>query len=70
MDLDFGEVICNKCNGQGWFENQLKDVMNTNKLLRKAKFSWCSKCSRKGKLTWLEQVFGKNFAKIKYPVNN
>lgn len=46
MILNEGEVICDKCNGTGfWGENDLKEHQ-------------CYKCLGKGKLDWVTNVMG------------
>lgn len=48
MKLNPGDVICNKCNGEGI----IKSCSIGNKML-------CSKCYGTGKLDWIENIVGK-----------
>lgn len=48
VDEDYGEVLCNKCNGLGI-------IQNCNGFSTK-----CDKCDGVGKLDWIEQIVGKN----------
>ena len=49
MNLKPGEILCDECNGTGevnLFPNQV--------------FNLCPKCLGNKKLTWTENIFGKN----------
>jgi Pyruvate/2-oxoacid:ferredoxin oxidoreductase delta subunit len=59
--LEEGEVLCNKCNGEGvaW--------RVTTKTIQDKESVECKKCQGSGKLNWLENMMGgkKNDEKIK-----
>jgi len=48
INLEPGEVICDKCNGSGMVENKYSD-----------QYLFCPKCYGEKKLTWTEAIFGK-----------
>jgi len=49
LELNNGETICNVCNGVGY-----------SKYHERAKeYRWCDKCKGTGKLTWIEEILGK-----------
>jgi hypothetical protein len=48
-DLKEGEVICNKCDGEGVILHYIPEVMDYT----------CPKCQGCGKLDWIENVVGK-----------
>ena len=52
MELEEGEIICDKCRGSGneaTFENKPDYRV----------YSLCDKCKGKGKLDWIEVIVGK-----------
>jgi DnaJ-class molecular chaperone len=54
FDKSTGDIICDMCDGRGFLRtNDYED--NENGIYWVA----CPKCDLTGKLTWIEQVFGK-----------
>lgn len=52
MKLEPGEIICENCNGKGKIEVQFEENGSMIPVP-------CFKCDGTGKLTWIENVFGK-----------
>ena len=50
-DLNEGEVICNKCNGE-----RALDVLSNPELMME-----CPKCKGAGKLDWIQNIMGKHY---------
>jgi hypothetical protein len=50
--LNEGEVLCNRCHGEGL-------IMKFNIKLKTTKEMWtCKKCAGDGKLSWLDNMMG------------
>jgi hypothetical protein len=53
MKLKEEEVICSRCNGNGWIE---EDRLST---ISKKLYLPCSKCGGFGRLDWISNVVGR-----------
>jgi len=53
MELEEGEMVCDKCEGTGWMNHHWADLP-------------CEKCNGKGKLDWIENIVGVKVEKSKY----
>jgi len=51
MNLQEGELICDKCNGTG---QSIEELTETSK-----KWTWCSKCYGSGKVDWIDNIMGR-----------
>lgn len=49
LELVEGESICNECNGVGYYKYHEEAQ----------EYRWCEKCKGTGKLTWIEEILGK-----------
>ncbi len=58
MKLKEGEVICDKCNGNGKSKSYHLFLQHTER-------RECDNCNGEGKLDWIENVVGKKRDKIK-----
>jgi len=56
MELEFGEEICNCCDGDG-----VTEFRRGNGIFIQ---NFCDKCLGSGKVTWIEQLLGKKDFKI------
>jgi len=62
MNLDKGEIICHKCEGNGYSE----DFMSIHKGADLIKiYKRCPKCKGYGKLDWIEAIVGKKISYVK-----
>ena len=68
LKLDYGEIICDKCNGEGYIGIQSETEMialESNGIITKIpgqmKFEYviCPKCIGTKKVNWIENIFGK-----------
>jgi len=71
MDLNPGEVICPKCNGNMvyYFQNisEIKFGKTIQKVPGKIEAVNCSKCFGSGKLDWVEVIVGKRYDPYSMP---
>lgn len=62
IELNEGEVICDKCDGEGLIPEQIDNEITIRGFIYKNpdfKFKMCDKCCGFGKLDWIENVVGK-----------
>jgi len=54
IDLKQGELICNKCNGEGTC-NMIESI---TKYITYEYFGCCDKCDGDGKVDWVKNIIG------------
>jgi DnaJ-class molecular chaperone len=54
MDLKEGEVICDKCNGSGLYDNNYKPKESVFIMYE------CMYCAGEGSIDWITDILGKN----------